>query len=83
MATDALPPRLFSPDFFRDPYPTYHYLRSTDPVLWEESAQAWVLTTTQSFAQLIAGGVILVVFSVFLFRHARPGDARRSGLPSG
>jgi hypothetical protein len=38
---------------------------------------------TQSFAQVIAGGVIVVVFGVFLFRRARPGDARRSGLAFG
>jgi len=53
MTTDALPPLLFSPGFFRDPYPTYHYLRSVDPVQWEESAQAWVLTTYADVASAL------------------------------
>jgi cytochrome P450 len=54
MPSAALPPRLFSPDFFRDPYPTYHHLRATDPVLWDESAQAWVLTSYAAVAAALS-----------------------------
>jgi pimeloyl-[acyl-carrier protein] synthase len=50
MSTAAVPPPLFSSAFFRDPYPTYHSLRSTAPVQWDESVHAWVLTTYAAVA---------------------------------
>ena len=50
MSTAAVPPHLFSSAFFRDPYPTYHSLRSTAPVQWDESVHAWVLTTYAAVA---------------------------------
>lgn len=37
-------PGLFGPGFFEDPYPTYHALRTSDPVLWDANIEAWVLT---------------------------------------
>jgi cytochrome P450 len=33
----------FTPEFFRDPYPTYDLLRD-QPVCWEEELEGWVLT---------------------------------------
>jgi pimeloyl-[acyl-carrier protein] synthase len=38
------PPRLFGPGFFENPYPTYHALRAIDPILWDDTVNAWVLT---------------------------------------
>jgi cytochrome P450 len=54
MSTAAVPPPLFSSAFFRDPYPTYHSLRSTAPVQWEESVHAWVLTTYAAVAAALS-----------------------------
>ena len=33
-----------SPEFFDDPYPYYHQLRSDEPVYWSERLNAWLLT---------------------------------------
>ncbi|MGH2404039.1 MAG: hypothetical protein ACRDGN_06170, partial [bacterium] len=35
---------LLSPALRADPYPTYHRLRSRDPVHWSVPAKAWVIT---------------------------------------
>ena len=35
---------LLTPEFFADPYPFYHRLRSTDPVYWSDRLGAWLLT---------------------------------------
>ena len=35
---------LLTPDFFADPYPFYHQLRSTQPVYWSDRLGAWLLT---------------------------------------
>ncbi len=37
-------PRLFTPEILANPYPTYHHLRSTDPVHWDDAARAWIVT---------------------------------------
>ncbi|HLZ63537.1 MAG TPA: cytochrome P450 [Ktedonosporobacter sp.] len=33
-----------SPEHITNPYPVYHRLRSTDPVLWDEQMNCWILT---------------------------------------
>ncbi len=35
---------LFTPDFYRNPYPAYSALRRRDPVHWDETHQLWVMT---------------------------------------
>jgi cytochrome P450 len=35
---------LFRPELLANPYPFYHALRSSDPVHWDRSRNAWVLT---------------------------------------
>jgi pimeloyl-[acyl-carrier protein] synthase len=35
---------LLTPEFFADPYPFYHRLRSEDPVYWSHRLGAWLLT---------------------------------------
>ena len=45
--------RFFTPEFFRDPYPTYQELRS-EPVRWEEELQGWVLTGYAEVAAALA-----------------------------
>lgn len=35
---------LTTPEFFDNPYPTYHRLRTEAPVYWSESWQAWLIT---------------------------------------
>ena len=35
---------LTSPEFYRDPYPAYHTLRTEDPVHWSEAWGGWVMT---------------------------------------
>ena len=37
-------PRLFGAEMHENPYPVYQRLRETDPVHWDESLRAWVLT---------------------------------------
>ena len=49
MAERGLPP-LFTPDFYRNPYPVYSELRRYDPVHWDEEHQLWVLTQGTGFA---------------------------------
>ena len=48
MAVDALPELdllLGRPEFFADPYPVYHRMRSEQPVAWSERWGSWLLTT--------------------------------------
>jgi cytochrome P450 len=40
----ADPAPLFGPQMLVDPYPVYQQLRSTDPVHWDQTSQAWILT---------------------------------------
>ena len=37
-------PRLFGAEMHEDPYPIYQRLRENEPVHWNETLQAWVLT---------------------------------------
>ena len=37
-------PRLFGAEMHEDPYPIYQRLRENDPVHWNDTLQAWVLT---------------------------------------
>ena len=32
------------PEIIANPYPSYHWLRSEDPVHWNEGLQTWTLT---------------------------------------
>ncbi len=48
---DELDAQLLAPEFTDDPYPTYHHLRSNDPVHWSEAWGCWVLT---SYADVLA-----------------------------
>ena len=52
IGTPAGPPRLFGPHMLANPYPIYHMLRSTNPVLWSEAANGWVLTRYADVAAL-------------------------------
>ena len=36
--------RLFGPDMLEDPFPVYAHLRETDPVYFDNSVNAWILT---------------------------------------
>ncbi len=36
--------QLFGPDMREDPYPVYQQLRTNDPIHWDESLKAWVIT---------------------------------------
>ncbi|HXV99067.1 MAG TPA: cytochrome P450, partial [Anaerolineae bacterium] len=42
--SETLDQLLCSPQFFANPYPIYHQLRSTNPVHWSEAWHCWVLT---------------------------------------
>jgi len=57
-AERGLPP-LFTPDFYRNPYPVYSALRRYDPVHWDEDHQLWVLTRyTDVAAALVSPGLV-------------------------
>src|SRR6266700_8364981 len=57
-AERGLPP-LFTPDFYRNPYPVYSALRRYDPVHWDEEHQLWVLTRyTDVAAALVSPGLV-------------------------
>jgi hypothetical protein len=47
-------PPLFTPEFYRDPYPTYAELREHDPVHWDEKLELWVLTRYTDVAAALA-----------------------------
>ncbi len=58
MAERGLPP-LFTPYFFRNPYPVYSALRRYDPVHWDEEHQLWVLTRYADVAAaLVSPGLV-------------------------
>jgi cytochrome P450 len=44
--------QLFGPAMVAEPYPVYQQLRTTDPVHWDETLQAWVLTR---YKDVVAG----------------------------
>src|SRR5438034_786391 len=57
-AERGLPP-LFTPDFYRNPYPVYSALRRYDPVHWDDEHQLWVLTRyTDVAAALVSPGLV-------------------------
>src|SRR5262245_61729189 len=41
-------PRLFGPEMLANPYPFYHRLRATQPVLRVPALDAWVVTTYEA-----------------------------------
>ena len=43
-------PKLFGPDMLADPYPIYHRLRETEPVLRVPQVEAWVVTSYDGVA---------------------------------
>ncbi|TME85682.1 MAG: cytochrome P450 [Chloroflexi bacterium] len=47
-------PSLFTPEFYRNPYPAYATLRRTDPVHWDEEHQVWLLTRYADVAAALA-----------------------------
>ena len=58
VAERRLPP-LFTPDFYRNPYPVYSALRRHDPVHWDEEHELWVLTRyTDVAAALVSPGLV-------------------------
>ena len=52
-ATLQQPIPLFGPDFFVDPYPLYAWLREFDPIRWDETVDAWVVTRYADVAALL------------------------------
>jgi hypothetical protein len=56
VTTSPRPPALLSPDFFADPYPTYHSLRAADPVMWDETLLLWVLSGYNEVAAALNDG---------------------------
>ena len=47
-------PSLFTPEFYRNPYPAYAALRRSDPVHWDEEHQVWLLTRYADVAAALA-----------------------------
>ena len=47
---------LFGREMIADPYPVYHRLRSSAPVLWAEPLNAWVLTRYDDMAAVLRDG---------------------------
>jgi pimeloyl-[acyl-carrier protein] synthase len=47
-------PSLFTPEFYRDPYPVYAALRKYDPVHWDEEHELWVLSRYTDVAAALA-----------------------------
>jgi cytochrome P450 len=45
--------RFFTPEFFRDSYPTYDLLRD-QPVRWKEELGGWVVTSYREVAAALA-----------------------------
>jgi cytochrome P450 len=52
----SVPSDLFGREMIADPYPVYHRLRSTAPVLWAEPLKAWVLTRYDDVAAVLRDG---------------------------
>jgi cytochrome P450 len=50
---------LFTPDFYRDPYPAYSALRRHDPVHWDEDHQLWVLTRYRDVSAALANPLLV------------------------
>ena len=47
---------LFGREMLADPYPVYHWLRSSAPVFWAEPLKAWVLTRYDDVAAVLRDG---------------------------
>jgi cytochrome P450 len=47
---------LFGREMIADPYPVYHRLRSSAPVLWAEPLKSWVLTRYDDVAAVLRDG---------------------------
>ncbi|MEP1930176.1 MAG: cytochrome P450, partial [Roseibium sp.] len=47
--------RLFASDMLPDPYPVYDLLRQQDPVQWNESINAWVVTSHKDASIVLKG----------------------------
>ena len=74
---------LLDPAFLEDPYPTYHRLLNTGPVLWDDERQMWLVsghaevlealrrpeTSVATAAARIRGGIIRPVAALFSRRH--------------
>jgi len=41
------------PDFIRDPYPTYHRLRESGPIRWDEAGGHWLATGYEACASIL------------------------------
>lgn len=41
---------VLDPEFYRDPFPGYAWLRANDPVHWDEEHQLWVVSTHEDVA---------------------------------
>jgi pimeloyl-[acyl-carrier protein] synthase len=46
-------PDLSSKDFYSNPYPVYHYLRSHDPVHWSAQWGGWLITTYKDVSAVL------------------------------
>ena len=71
--TAATPEELFdplSPQFIEDPYPTYHRMRTDDPVHWHEQLASWVLTRYDDCLRVIEDSAGFAA------------DYRRVGIPA-
>ncbi|GAB2950820.1 cytochrome P450 [Micromonospora polyrhachis] len=69
----ATPEELFdplSPQFIEDPYPTYHRLRTDDPVHWHEQLASWVLSRYDDCLRVIEDSAGFAA------------DYRRAGIPA-
>ncbi len=44
MAKSHADDRLFGPEMLEDPFPVYRQLRETDPVHWDDTVRAWIVT---------------------------------------
>jgi len=53
MTQDTATIRFFTPETLANPYPTYQRLRTTDPVHWDESIRAWILTRYDDITALL------------------------------
>ncbi|TMC68535.1 MAG: cytochrome P450 [Chloroflexi bacterium] len=54
MGGQVQPQTLFTPEFYRDPYPVYAAIRNNDAVHWDEEHQLWVLTRYTDVAAALA-----------------------------
>ncbi|MGW0432649.1 cytochrome P450 [Micromonospora sp. NPDC003197] len=72
-ALAATPEELFdplSPQFIEDPYPTYHRMRTDDPVHWHEQLTSWVVSRYGDCLRVIEDSASFAA------------DYRRVGIPA-